>query len=199
VRELQATGESALTGGDPSTAKSSRFVRPVVLLAAVAVAIVVADLATKVWVVHHYADGHVTTLIPRVLEIEEARNGGAAFGIAGGATILFTIVAVAVIAFIVRNATRIHHLGWAVALGLLLGGAIGNLGDRVFRSPGVFRGHVVDWIYLHHWPIFNLADSGIVIGGLLAVALAGRGYRLDGSREQPSDGPDGDLDERDSP
>jgi signal peptidase II len=66
----------------------------------------------------------------------------------------------------------------------MLGGAVGNLGDRIFRSPGVFRGEVVDWIYLHHWPVFNIADSGIVVGVLLAVLLSVQGFRIDGTREQ---------------
>ena len=74
-------------------------------------------------------------------------------------------------------------MAWAVTLGLLLGGAAGNLTDRLLRSPGVFRGEVVDWIQLPHWPVFNVADSCIVCGGILAVVLAARGIRLDGSRD----------------
>jgi signal peptidase II len=73
---------------------------------------------------------------------------------------------------------------WAVTLGLLLGGATGNLADRVFRYPGIFRGYVVDWIQVPHWPVFNLADSAIVCGGILAVLLSARGVRLDGRRQQ---------------
>jgi signal peptidase II len=72
---------------------------------------------------------------------------------------------------------------WATALGLLLGGALGNLADRVFRSPALFRGYVIDWIELPHWPVFNIADSAIVTGGILAVLLASRGIELDGSRK----------------
>ena len=85
------------------------------------------------------------------------------------------------IIFIVRSARRIYSLAWAVALGLLLGGAMGNLTDRIFRSPGPFRGWVVDWIQVPHWPVFNLADSAIVCGGVLMVLLAARGHRLDGT------------------
>ena len=75
--------------------------------------------------------------------------------------------------------------GWAVSLGLILGGALGNLVDRIFRAPGVFRGHVVDWISLfgpnaEHWPIFNLADSAIVCGAILAGVLSLLGIALDG-------------------
>jgi signal peptidase II len=70
-----------------------------------------------------------------------------------------------------------------VALALMLGGALGNLSDRLFRSPGPLRGHVVDWIELPHWPVFNIADSAIVVGGLLAVLLALRGIEMDGTRK----------------
>jgi signal peptidase II len=186
---VQAAGEQALTDpvqrepAAPPVADASRPGRRGWLLAVCALVAFTADLVTKVWIVHHYADGHTTTLIDHVLEIEQTRNSGAAFGIAGGATILFTLVAVAVIVAIARTAARLRSSAWAVALGLLLGGAVGNLGDRIFRSPGPFRGHVVDWIYLHHWPVFNLADSAICIGGVLAVILGTRGIRLDGTHD----------------
>jgi signal peptidase II len=81
------------------------------------------------------------------------------------------------------SARRLGSSAWALSLGLLLGGALGNLTDRVFRSPGPGRGAVVDWIDFRIWPVFNLADSGIVVGGLLAVLLSFRGVELDGTRK----------------
>jgi signal peptidase II len=192
---MQATGEPALTDSDEpdraslesaDTSAVSRVGWQGALLAGTAVVAFAADLATKTWIVHSYADGHVTTLIPDVFEIEQTRNPGAAFGLAGGATIVFSLVAVAVVVLIVRSAARLRSWGWAIALGLLLGGAVGNLGDRIFRSPGVFRGHVVDWIYVHHWPVFNIADSAITVGGVIAVILASRGHRFDGKKEHPN-------------
>ena len=72
-------------------------------------------------------------------------------------------------------------------LGLLLGGALGNLTDRLVRAPGPLRGAVVDWIHLHHWPIFNLADSAIVIGVVLALVVSSRGIRMDGTRDVEHD------------
>lgn len=190
MRDVQAAGEPPLkdrpqTPAAGSTRRSAPAVWRV-LLAVVALAVFAADLATKTWVVHRYSDGHVTTLISGVLQIELTRNAGAAFGIATGATFLFSVVAIAVIVVIIRTASRLRSAAWAVILGLLLGGAVGNLGDRVFRSPGIFRGRVVDWIYLHHWPVFNLADSAIVVGGVLAVLLASAGRRPDGTREPPA-------------
>ena len=114
-------------------------------------------------------------LLGGVLTLCESRNPGAAFSIGGtSTTIVFTAIAVGVIIFIVRSSRQILSLAWAVALGLLLGGAMGNLTDRIFRSPGPFRGWVVDWIQLPHWPVFNLADSAIVCGGVLMVLLAAR-------------------------
>ena len=80
------------------------------------------------------------------------------------------------IIFILRTSRRLRSLPWAITLGLLLGGATGNLTDRLFARPGLFRGDVVDWIQLPHWPVFNLADSAIVCGGVLAVLLAVRGH-----------------------
>jgi signal peptidase II len=87
-----------------------------------------------------------------------------------------------VIVYILRTARKLRSLPWAITLGLLLGGATGNLSDRIFRSPGLFRGDVVDWIELPHWPVFNLADSAIVCGGILTVLLALLGYHMDGTR-----------------
>jgi signal peptidase II len=128
------------------------------------------------------ADRAPVTLIPHVLRLTLTRNAGAAFSVGGGATVLFTLVAVVVVVVILRTARSLASTGWAIALGLLLGGALGNLCDRLFRAPSAFRGHVVDWIEVPHWPVFNLADSAIVVGGLLAVLLALRGIELDGSR-----------------
>ena len=123
------------------------------------------------------------------LTLQMLRNSGAAFSIGTSMTIVFTVIAVAVIIYILRAARKLRSLPWAITLGLLLGGATGNLSDRIFRSPGVFRGDVVDWIELPHWPVFNLADSAIVCGGVIAVLLAVMGLRMDGTREgrEPAD------------
>ena len=120
-----------------------------------------------------------------LLTLRELRNSGAAFSIGTSVTVVFTLIALGVIVAILRTARRLRSIPWAVTLGLLLGGAAGNLGDRLFRSPGFLRGHVVDWIELPHWPVFNVADSCIVCGGVLAVLLAARGISLDGRRHRP--------------
>ena len=122
-------------------------------------------------------------LIGNVLMLWLTRNPGAAFSVGTGETVVFTVIAFGVIVYIARTARKLHSLGWAIALGLLLGGAMGNLSDRIFRAPGLFRGDVVDWIAVtRYYPIFNLADSAIVCGGILTVILAMRGQHLDGTR-----------------
>jgi signal peptidase II len=160
----------------------------------VAVFVLAADIVSKVIVVATLSERHclVGNFVPSpppvrllggVLTLCESRNPGAAFGIGGtSSTIVFTAIAVGVIIFIVRTARQINSLPWAIALGLLLGGATGNLTDRIFRAPGPLRGWVVDWIQLPHWPVFNLADSSITCGAVLMVLLAVQGRRLDGTR-----------------
>ena len=139
------------------------------------------DVVSKLVVVARLRDP--VELLGGLLTLRLTRNPGAAFGMAGSATVLFTLVAVAVVVVIGRTARRLRSVGWAVTLGLILGGALGNLSDRIFRAPGPFRGHVVDWLELPHWPIFNIADSAIVCGAVLAVLLSMRGIGLDGRRE----------------
>jgi signal peptidase II len=164
------------------------------LLAVTAVSLLLADLATKMIAVAQLT-GRPVRILGGLIYLTEARNSGAAFSFAEGATVLFTAVAAVVITVIVRTAPRLRSAPWAVCLGLILGGAAGNLVDRLFRSPAPLRGAVVDWISLLDphgdvWPIFNLADSGIVVGGVLAVLLATTGYEVDGRRHHGRDRPD---------
>jgi signal peptidase II len=148
----------------------------------VAAFVLVADVISKAIVVARMADHPPIRLLGGLLTITLTRNGGAAFSIGTSMTIVFTAIAVGVIVYILRTARNLRSIGWAITLGLLLGGATGNLLDRIFRAPGPFQGHVVDWIELPHWPVFNLADSSIVCAGVLVVLLALCGIRLDGTR-----------------
>jgi signal peptidase II len=158
----------------------------VVLFAVVAAAIFVLDVASKVLVVAKLPETHrPVRILGGALYLDQTRNSGAAFSLGTGFTVILTAVAVAVVVVIVRTASRMGSAGWAVALGLVLGGALGNLTDRIFRAPGFGRGHVVDWISAfgpqgEHWPIFNIADSSIVCGAVLAAVLALRGIDIDG-------------------
>jgi signal peptidase II len=154
------------------------------VLAGVAAFVLAADIVSKAVVVAHLRPEQPVHLLGDVFELWLTRNPGAAFSVGTGETAVFTVIAFGVIVYIARTARKLYSLGWAIALGLLLGGAAGNLGDRIFRAPGLFRGDVVDWIGVvpRYYPIFNLADSAIVCGGILMVILSMRGYHLDGTR-----------------
>jgi signal peptidase II len=183
VRELQAARGTPLTDSQRSARK-----RRVWVLLAIALVVLAADIVSKVIAVATLSDRPPVRLLGGFLTLTLTRNPGAAFSIGTSMTVVFTAIAVCIIGFILRTSRRIRSIGWAISLGLLLGGATGNLTDRILRYPGLFRGYVVDWIMLPHWPIFNLADSSIVCGGVLAVLLAVRGIRIDGTRA-PASGP----------
>ena len=152
------------------------------MLAGVAAFVLAADIITKALVVMHLRPTEPVHLLDNVLMLNLLRNSGAAFSVGTGNTIIFTAIAVGVVIYITRTARNLRSIGWAIALGLLLGGALGNLVDRLFRAPGFLRGDVVDWIEVtRYWPVFNLADSAIVCGGILTVLLAMFGYHLDGT------------------
>jgi len=163
----------------------------VALLAGIAALVLAADITSKALVVAHLRPDQPVHVLGNVLMLWLTRNPGAAWSVGTGETAVFTVIAFGVVVYIARTARKLYSLGWAVALGLLLGGAMGNLGDRIFRAPGLFRGEVVDWIAVtRYYPIFNLADSAIVCGGILTVILAMRGYHLDGTRgEVPARAP----------
>lgn len=174
ARSVDATTED--TGGPATTGR-----RRIVILLSVAALAYVLDLFSKIWVVTRLEGREPIHVLGSVLRFEAVRNAGAAFGFGQGMTIVFTIIAVGVIVVIARLARKLYSLPWAVALGLLLGGALGNLTDRIFRSPGGFQGEVVDFIAPAHFAVFNLADSAIVCGGVLIVLLSFRGLDPDGT------------------
>jgi signal peptidase II len=159
------------------------------LLLGLAAVVLIADVISKLVVVATIAPTENVRVLGGLLYLTQWRNVGAAFSFAEGATIVFSLIAVAVAVVIVRTARRLYSTGWAVTLGLVLGGAVGNLMDRVFRAPGFLRGGVVDFLSVFApdgrlWPVFNLADSAIVCGGILGAVLALRGIEFDGSRKK---------------
>jgi signal peptidase II len=200
-RRVLRDGGSAPRKTSPRAAASISPV-PFRVLLGTGLGVILLDAATKIIVVATLSDRPPVKLIPGVLELELTRNSGAAFSIGGGATVLFSLIALIVVAVVARTARRLASVGWAVVLGMIVGGAVGNLIDRLVRSPGPLRGHVVDWIYLHHWPIFNVADSSIVIAAVLAVVLSALGVGLDGRRltgAGRADRPDAPADQPDTP
>ena len=175
---MQAAGGTPLSEGSDPAGERSRL--PLVL--AVAAAVLVADVISKALAVRELGDRDPVELLGGLLTLRLVRNPGAAFGMAQGLTIAFTVVAGIVVVVILRLSRRLRSTPWAVALGLVLGGAVGNLVDRVFRAPAPGRGHVVDFLELPHWPVFNLADSAIVTAAVLMVLLSARGLSYDGTR-----------------
>ena len=180
MHDVQAAGGAPLSQGPEGPAGRSRLI----LLLGVAATVLLADALTKALVVRELSDREPVTLLGGLLTLRLVRNPGAAFGFAQGLTIAFTVVAAGVVVVILRLSRRLRSLPWAVALGLVLGGAVGNLVDRVFRAPAPRRGHVVDFLELPHWPVFNLADAAIVSGGILMVLLTLLGVQHDGARER---------------
>ena len=132
------------------------------------------DLATKIWAVNTLSTGPNIKVLGSFFQLTLIRNPGAAFSIATGATVFLTIFAICVVITILHFSPRITSKGWAVVLGLVLGGSLGNLVDRIFREPGLLRGHVIDWLQVPNFPVFNIADSAIVIAAVISVVLTAR-------------------------
>ncbi|MFC3998627.1 signal peptidase II [Nocardiopsis sediminis] len=174
---------------EPATTKPWRFV----LLLIVAVVALVADYATKEIALARFTPGVSVPVVGELLQFTLVFNTGAAFSIGSDVPWVFFLIASCVVVYILVIARRLRSPAWAVALGLILGGAAGNLIDRVTRPPAAFHGAVVDWIQLPNWPVFNLADSCIVVGGVLAVFLAFRGVNIDGTRESDTAGEAGET------
>ncbi|WP_255952480.1 signal peptidase II [Streptomyces odontomachi] len=184
--DAEAADGTAAPGGaeggpEPAGEERPRGPRRIAVLFAVAVVAYLLDVVSKVIVVAKLEHHEAIELIGDWLRLVAIRNPGAAFGMGEAFTVIFTLIAAAVIFVIIRLARKLYSVPWAVALGLLLGGALGNLTDRLFRSPGVFEGEVVDFIAPKYFAVFNLADSAIVCGGILIVLLSFRGLDPDGT------------------
>jgi signal peptidase II len=158
-------------------------VAALLLLAVIALGVYGLDQVTKFLVTSNLAENDVVPLLGPVLQLHYVSNSGAAFSFATGFTWVFSIVAVGVVVVIIWFARRIKSLAWATMFGLVLGGAIGNLSDRLFRPPGFGVGHVIDFISIYGFPaIFNVADVAITAAMALFILLSLRGVGLDGSR-----------------
>jgi signal peptidase II len=145
------------------------------------------DVAVKQWTTASIAHGDPVKVLGGLIYVIYTRNSGAAFSMLPDQTWIFPIIATGVIVWLVWMIKSTASAAWAVALGLVLGGAVGNLGDRLFRAPGPFRGHVVDMFSFlddhgGHFPVFNIADSALTVGVILAVLLEFTGRRRDGTR-----------------
>lgn len=160
---------------DVQAARRTSLGRPsaILLLVSLAVVLVAADQITKQLAVTHLEPGVAQPFIGELLRLRLVFNPGAAFSLGAGSTWVFTILASVVLAFILIWLTpRVAHRGWAVGFGLLAAGVAGNLIDRLFRAPGPGRGHVVDFLELPNWPIFNIADMCIIAAAIVVVSLS---------------------------
>jgi signal peptidase II len=154
-----------------------------VILAVVALCVYLVDQIAKVLVVANLYEGQRVEVLGQLLQFNFVKNAGAAFSIGSGSTWIFSIVGVGVLGFVIWYAPRIKSTAWAILFGLLLGGLLGNLTDRLFREPGFGVGHVVDFLQIPILPaIFNLADVAIVSSMALFLILTIRGIGLDGRR-----------------
>ncbi|MFC9999180.1 signal peptidase II [Nocardia sp. NPDC127526] len=176
---VSGSGEAAAGDGEAVAARRPLRLRNLLIVAVVIFAL---DLLTKCIVVATIEPGSRIYLIGDVVRLTLVRNAGAAFSMATGMTWLLTLVATAVVIGVVRIGRTLRSLPWAIGLGMVLGGALGNLVDRLFRAPGPLQGHVVDFVAVGWWPVFNVADSAIVCGAILLVALTVFGFEPDGTR-----------------
>jgi signal peptidase II len=149
------------------------------LLLSVAAVILTLDIVTKVLAVKLLAPGQPVPIIGDTVTWTLVRNSGAAFSMATGYTWMLTLIASAVVVGIIWMGRRLVSTGWAIGLGMILGGAMGNLVDRFFRAPGPLRGHVVDFLSIGWWPVFNVADPSVVGGAILLVTLSALGFDFD--------------------
>lgn len=186
-----------MTGTDhtnDASSGSSRAVRPAsrwLTLTLVAAATLLADQASKIWALDALADERRRPLLGDLFGLQLIHNSGAAFSLAAGQTWVLTLVAVGIGVFVVSQVRRIANLWWAICLGLILGGLLGNLGDRLFRPPSFGQGHVVDFLNYNGWFIGNVADIAIVGSaiGMVLLSLLGIGYDdREGSREPMVEG-----------
>jgi signal peptidase II len=156
--------------------------RTLAVMLGVAALVVAADAISKALALRDLAGRRSVRLLDGLLTLRLTLNPGAAFGVGTSYTALIALIACGVVVYVIRIATRLRSLAWTIGLGLLLGGAVGNLADRLFRAPGPFRGSVVDWLNLPHFPwTFNLADAAITCAAVLIVLLTLLGVRIDGT------------------
>jgi signal peptidase II len=141
------------------------------------------DQATKALAVATLDPAHSVTVVPYVLWLTLTRNSGAAFSAGNQMTVMLSMIAIIVVVTVIRMARRLRDRGWALGLGLLLGGALGNLTDRILRAPSPFRGQVVDFLHLTHWPVFNVADIGLTIAAAVILQRGFKGATMDGGHD----------------
>ena len=181
---MQAARGASLSSSDPADPEPTvlRSRAPRLLFALVALAAYALDLASKEWALSALRDGDIA-VVGDWLVLHLTFNPGAAFSTGTGFTIVFTALAAVAVVVVLWLSRRLGSTGWALGLGFLLGGVAGNLTDRLFREPEPLHGHVVDFLMLPNWPVFNVADVCINVAAGVIILQTFRGVSLDGSRE----------------
>jgi signal peptidase II len=183
---MQATRGTSLSSEDPVVPGSSSTPDARRLFVVVALVAYAVDLATKVIAVRRLTPGEPVDVVGSLLRLDLVRNPGAAFSTGTSYTALLSVIALIAAGVVIRFGRRLGDRTWAVALGLLLAGVCGNLTDRIFRAPGFMRGHVVDFLELPHWPVFNVADMLIDAAVVLIIVQTWRGIGITGRRSNPA-------------
>ena len=182
---MQAARGASLTSSDPDTQETSARPRRRTwgIFALVALAAYALDLGTKQWAVANLEDGDIPVL-GDWLVLHLTYNPGAAFSTGTEFTIVFTCLAIVAVVVVLWLSRRLGSPLWALGLGMLLGGVAGNLTDRIVRDPGVMHGHVVDFLMLPNWPVFNVADICINVAAGVIILQSFRGVTLSGARAE---------------
>ena len=183
MHAVQDQAGTALTSAEPSPSPvpaGRGRLGPRRLLTLLALATLVADQGTKVWALSALTPGEPVDLVGSAIRLNLIRNPGAAFSLGDGSTWVLTLLSLAILVGVLAAARQVRVRSWAVTLGLLLGGAVGNLVDRVVREPGPGRGHVIDFIDYYGWFVGNVADIAIVGAAGVVMLLAHRGVPLAG-------------------
>ena len=168
---LQAPRGTGSVDAPHTDAADDRPRRSLVPFFVAAFIVVALDQITKHLAVSRLDDGHVVDVIDGVLTFRLTYNPGGAFGLGQGQPGFFLVASIVIAVLVVVLARRVDDPRWVIPLGCVLGGGVGNLIDRIVRSPG---GRVVDFIDLQVWPLFNIADSAIVVGVMLLFWLSFR-------------------------
>ena len=166
--------------------------RPRIVLAVVAIVLYVTDQLSKRAAVEHLTGRDDVRVVGDLLQLHLTRNPGAAFSLGTEFTVVLSCLAIAATVVVLVVSRKVVDRVWAAGLGALLAGITGNLTDRLLREPGPFRGHVIDFLELPNWPIFNVADIAINLGAGLVLLQVFRGIRMDGTRyaDDEADEPD---------
>jgi signal peptidase II len=154
------------------------------VFALVALLFYAVDLASKIVALDRLSDGGDVRVFGDFLQLHLTRNAGAAFSTGTEYTVALSCIAIVAVFVVLWLSRRVRNVVWAIALGFLFAGVAGNLTDRMFREPGPFRGHVIDFLMLPNWPVFNVADMCINVAAGLILVQAFRGIRIDGRRTE---------------